>query len=261
VSRESLARFRRALPGVAVFLGALAAWEVAARAESSFLFPRATTVLQRAWHVWPSEDFLSSVAASLGRLAVGFSIGALLGVLLGLLMGSSRTTRRTLEPLVELARATPAIAWVPAAIVILGFGDGMRIAVIAFGVLFPVLVGTLDGVLAVSPETRDTATMLHVGWARRVFGVYLPASLPWVVAGLRVALSIGLVMVVISELVGGGEGLGVYLRFQQSQFNVPELYGGILFLGVLGFALNRLFVAAERHVLAWHHGAAGDAAR
>ena len=163
-------------------------------------------------------------------------------------MGASRGARRTLDPLVEFSRATPAIALVPAAIVLLGLGDAMQISVIAFGVCFPVLVNTVEGVRAVSPEARDTASMLHVGAVERALRIYLPAALPSIVAGLRVALSIGLVVVVISEFVGEGDGLGRYILFQQSQFNVPELYGGMLFLGLLGYALNRLFLVGERRV-------------
>jgi ABC-type nitrate/sulfonate/bicarbonate transport system permease component len=245
---------RRAALSLAFLGTALGLWEVTARSSDSFLFPPFSTVARRAWEVWPTGDFLASVGASLERLAAGSAIAIALGVV----MGSSRATRRALEPLTELARATPPIALVPAAIVLLGLGSGMRISVIAFGVCFPVLVNTIEGVRGVPPETRDTATMLHVGRVRRILAVYLPAALPSIVAGLRVALSIGLVMMVISEFVGEGDGIGVYIRFQESQFNVTELYGGIVFLGLLGYVLNRLFLAAERRALAWHYGAVGE---
>jgi len=145
--------------------------------------------------------------------------------------------------------------------VILGLGDAMRIAVIAFGVCFPVLVNAAEGVRAVSPEARDTAAMLQVRPVERLYRLYLPAALPSIVAGLRVALSIGLALVVISEFVGAQDGLGRYILFQQRQFNVPEMYGGIFFLGLLGYVLNQAFLVAERRALAWHYGAAGELAR
>jgi ABC-type nitrate/sulfonate/bicarbonate transport system permease component len=261
VTAAARPRVGRALLGPAVFIAALGIWEAWARNEGSFLVPPASTVAEAAWEVWPTTDFLTTIGASLTRLAAGYAIGAGVGIAVGLLMGASRSTRRTLEPLVEFARAMPAVAIVPAAIVLLGLGDGMRISVIAFGVCFPVLVNTVEGVRAVSPEARDTASMLHVGGARRIFRIYLPAALPSIVAGHRVALSIGLVLLVISEFVGEGDGLGSYIQYQQSQFNVPDLYGGILFLGLLGYVLNRLFLVAERHVLAWHYGALGESAR
>jgi ABC-type nitrate/sulfonate/bicarbonate transport system permease component len=254
----ALRRTRGPLLEVAVFAAALLLWELWARSEASFLVPPASDVLERSWDVWPTGAFLEEVAASLKRLAVGFAIGAAIGVGVGLAMGASRVVRRALEPLVELLRATPAIAVVPALIVVFGVGDWTLVAVIAFGVCFPVLVGTSEGVRGVSPEARDTAAMLHVGRLESVFRIYFPASLPSIVAGLRVALSIALVMVVISEFAAGDDGLGTYILDQQGQFNVTNMYAGILFLGLLGYALNRLFLMAERRVLAWHYGAAGE---
>ena len=248
----------RVLLGVGVFVGALLVWEIWAGAEESFLVPEASEVLTRAWESWPTSEFLTAVAGSLKRLAAGFVIGAAIGITLGLVMGTSRATRQALDPLVELARATPPIAIVPALVLTLGFGDSMRIALIAFGVCFPVLVNTLEGVRAVSPEARDTASMLHVGRVERVFRIYLPAALPSIFAGLRIALSIGLVMVVISEFAGEGGGLGHYILDQQGQFAYPEMYAGILFLGLLGYGLNVLFRLFERRVLAWHYGATGE---
>jgi ABC-type nitrate/sulfonate/bicarbonate transport system permease component len=251
----------RRLLGPAVFVAALGVWEAWARAEPSFLFPRASSVAERAWEVWPTSAFLSTAAASLSRLAVGFVVGAGIGIAVGLLMGASRRSRRALEPLVEFLRAIPAIAIVPAAIVLFGLGDAMPVAVIAFGVCFPVLVNTSEGVRAVSPEARDTAAMLHVGPAGLVYRLYLPAALPSIVAGLRVAISIGLVLVVISEFGGSSDGLGRYILLQQSQFAVPEMWAGILFLGLVGYVLNQVLLVAERRVLAWHYGAAGELGR
>ena len=209
-------------------------------------------MLERAWEVWPTSEFLATVAASLERLAVGYVLGAAMGIGLGVVLGASRGVRRALEPLTEFLRAIPPIAIVPVLIVILGLDNGMRIAVIAWGVCFPVLVNTIEGVRAVSPETRDTAAMLHVGPVEQLYRLYLPAALPSIVAGLRIALSVGLVLVVISEFVGNPDGLGYYIWFQQTQYNLPEMYGGILFLGLLGYVLNQLFLVAERRVLAWH---------
>jgi ABC-type nitrate/sulfonate/bicarbonate transport system permease component len=258
---STLERLGRRFLGVAVFVGVLAIWEVWAQHAGSALMPPASDVLDRAWHVWPTRDFLAAVTASLRRLAVGFAIGATVGIAIGLFMGSSLAARRALDPLVELTRAIPPIAIVPMLIVILGLGDGMRIAVIAFGVCFPVLVNTIAGVRAVSPEARDTASMLHVGRAERVWRIYFPAALPSIVAGLRVAVSIGLALVVVSEFVGTGDGLGSYIWALRGEFLYPEMYAAILFLGLLGYVLNRLFLVAERHILAWHYGATGESAR
>jgi ABC-type nitrate/sulfonate/bicarbonate transport system permease component len=255
-------RVGRPALGLVVFAAAVGIWEALARSEDSFLVPTPSAVAERAWHVWPTPEYLSNVEASLSRFAAGYVIGASVGVAVGVSMGSSRRVRQALEPLVELLRATPAIALVPALIVILGIGDRMRIAVIAFGVVFPVLVNSMDGVRAASPELRETASLLRLGRAERILRVDLPAALPSIFAGLRVAVSIGLVMVVVSEFAGGGDdGLGHYIAVERSQFNIPEMYAGILFLGLLGFVLNGVFVLVERRALSWHFGATGHGER
>jgi ABC-type nitrate/sulfonate/bicarbonate transport system permease component len=257
VSVRFVERVGRPVLGWVVFAAVVGIWEALARSEGSFLVPTASAVAERAWHGWPTPEFLGNVEASLRRFAAGYAIGASVGVAVGVAMGSSRRVRQALEPLVELLRATPAIALVPALIVILGAGDRMRIAVIAFGVVFPVLVNSVDGVRAVSPELRETASLLRMGRAERMLRVDLPAALPSIFAGLRVAVSIGLVMVVVSEFVGGGDGLGHYILVARSQAEIPEMYAGILFLGVLGFVLNGVFVLVERRALSWHHETMG----
>jgi ABC-type nitrate/sulfonate/bicarbonate transport system permease component len=244
--------------GVLVFLAALAVWQVWAETADSFLVPTASDVAQRAWEVWRSTDFLSEVGASMKRYAVGFAIAAVIGISIGLVVGASHAARRTLDPFLELLRAVPAIAAVPAAFVILGIGDASRIAVIAFGLCFPIFVNTAEGVRGIPPEVRDTASMLHVGPVERVVRIYVPAALPSIMTGLRIAVSLGLVLVIVSEFVLQQNGIGFYLLERQSTFDYPALYAGILFLGLLGYVLNRLFLTVERRVLAWHYGAAGE---
>ena len=261
MSARAIPRLGGVLLGVLVFVIALAIWEVWARTASFYFLPPISEVVRRAWDVWPSADFLSAAGASLKRLAAGFVIGAAAAVAIGLAMGSSPRVRSTLGPTAEFLRALPVIAVVPIAIVLLGVGDAMRVGVIAFGVFFPVLVATVEGVRAVTPEIRDSAALFRLSRVEQSVRVYLPAALPTIFAGLRTALSIGLVLVVISELNGEGHGLGVYIESQRALFNIPEVYVGIVFLGLLGYMLNRLFLVLERRILAWHHGAVGEPAR
>lgn len=254
-------RMRGVLLGMAVFAALLAVWEASARRDASFYFRPVSEVVRHAWDVWTSAAFLHAVGASLERLAAGYAIGAAAAIALGLVLGASPAVRRMLGPTTEFLRALPVIAVVPLAVVLLGVGDAMRIGVIAFGVFFPVLVAAIAGVRAVSPEIRDTAALLHVGHLERSVKVHLPAALPSIFAGLRTSLSIGLVLIVISELNGEGDGLGVYILEQKDLFRVPEMYAAILFLGLLGYLLNRLFLVLERRALAWHHGAVGAQGR
>lgn len=251
-------RFVQPALGVLVFLAVLGIWQLWAGAANSFLVPTASEVAAKAWDVWPTSDFLSEVGESMKRYAVGFAIAAVIGISIGLLVGTSHAARRTLDPFLECLRAVPAIAIVPAVFVILGVGDASRITVIAVGLCFPILVNTSEGVRGIPLEVRDTASMLHVGRLERIVRIYLPAALPSIMAGLRIAVSLGLVLVIVSEFVGEANGLGYYLIVQQSTFDYPALYAGILFLGLLGYVLNRVFLIAERRLLAWHYGAAGE---
>ena len=244
--------------GILVFLAVVGIWQLWAGSANSFLVPTASEVAERAWEEWRTDNFLSQVGASMKRYAVGFAIAAVIGISIGLVVGASHAARRTFDPFLELLRAVPAIAIVPAAFVILGIGDASRIAVIAFGLCFPILVNTAEGVRGIPLEVRDTASMLHVSWMERVVRIYAPAALPSIMAGLRIAVSLGLVLVIVSEFVGEANGVGFYLIERQSTFDYPALYAGIFFLGLLGYVLNRLFLLVERRVLAWHYGAAGE---
>jgi ABC-type nitrate/sulfonate/bicarbonate transport system permease component len=258
----SASRARGALLGLAGFAAALALWDAWPRSEwAAFYFPGVGEIGRTAWDLWPSHEFLSALGASLRRLAAGYALGALAGISVGLAMGASFRVRGALGPTTEFLRAVPVIAVLPIAIVLLEDADAMRVAVIAFGVFFPVLVATVGGVRAVAPEIRDTAALFRLGEVERCVRVYLPAALPLIFAGLRTALSIGLVLVVISEFNGTGDGLGVSIWNWYSLFAVPKVYAGILFLGLLGYVLNRLFLVVERRVLAWHYGAVGESGR
>ena len=214
---------RRRLAGTAlgmlVFLAALARLGDLGRCRGLFSRADGERGGGKGLGIWPTSEFLSDAGASLKRLAVGFGSPPQSASAWGSWSARHRA-RRTLEPFLELLRAVPAIAIVPAAIVILGLGDAQRIAVIAFGLCFPILVNTAEGVRLIPPEVRDTASMLHVGRVERIFRIYFPAALPSIMAGLRIAVSIGLILVVVSEFVGEGNGLGHYLSSssQRSRF-------------------------------------------
>jgi ABC-type nitrate/sulfonate/bicarbonate transport system permease component len=258
MTRRALLGLRSPLLAIAGVLAALIAWQLWAERSDPFYVPTTTEIFGAAWSLWRDPDFLSDAAESLERLAAGFLIGSAIGIGVGLLMGSSSRVRRALEPLVDLLRSTPPIAIAPALLIIAGFGNGMRVPLIAFGVCFPVLLNTVDGVRAVSSEVRDTASMLHIGRLDRTVRIYFPAALPSIVTGLRIAISVALVLVVVAEFVGEGGGLGGYLEVAAARSEFPEVYACILFLGLIGYVLNRFFVLVERHLLAWHYGAVGE---
>jgi ABC-type nitrate/sulfonate/bicarbonate transport system permease component len=160
---------------------------------------------------------------------------------------------------VEFLRAIPPPALLPIAIVVLGVGNSMKVALIAGGCVWPILLNTIDGVAGVDPVLRDTAGAYRVTRRDRLVHVVLPAASPQIFAGIRLAVSLALILMVISEMVAGTNGIGHFILESQRTFDIPQMWSGILLLGILGYALNGVTVLIERRVLRWHRCSASNA--
>jgi ABC-type nitrate/sulfonate/bicarbonate transport system permease component len=141
---------------------------------------------------------------------------------------------------------------VPIAILFLGLGNEMKIFTIAFSCFFPVLLNTYAGVRSVDPIQINTARTFGKSAAVTLRKVILPAALPQIFTGMRISLAIALIMVVISEMVASVDGIGYFILSAQRSFRVPDMYAGVITLGLLGYALNAVFMRIERRVLRWH---------
>ena len=197
---------------------------------------------------------LASSRDSLWRMFAGYFIGVLLGVLLGLLMGYFRFFYNLLEPITEVLRPIPSPAYLPIVILFLGIDDEMKIFMIAFASLFPVLINTYSGVRSVDPIQLQTARTFGVTGRKLIWQIVLPASSPYIFTGMRVSLAVALIVMVISEMVAASSGIGYFILSAQRGFQIREMFAGVLTLAVVGYVLNRLFVAIENRVLAWHYG-------
>jgi ABC-type nitrate/sulfonate/bicarbonate transport system permease component len=242
--------------GVAFIVLLLVLWEVAAAsgAMPSLSFPRMSEILAAWWRLMLSGELPRELGDSLWRMFAGYFIGAALGVLLGLLMGYFRVFYNLLEPITEVLRPIPSPAYLPIVILFLGIDDEMKIFMIAFASLFPVLINTYSGVRSVDPIQLQTARTFGVGGGKLVWQVVLPAASPYIFTGMRVSLAVALIVMVISEMVAASSGIGYFILSAQRGFQVREMFAGVLTLAVVGYSLNRLFVAIENRVLAWHYG-------
>jgi ABC-type nitrate/sulfonate/bicarbonate transport system permease component len=200
-----------------------------------------------------SGEVLGPLSQTLARLAQGFAIGAVLAVLVGLLMGHFRTVHDLLEPMVELVRPLPKSALIPVLILFLGLGEAMKVTSVALAVFFPVLVATIQGVRGVDPVLIDTARTFRHGHARILACIILPASLPYIATGLRIALGLGLVLATLSEMLAGTGGIGFVILDAQRSFRVRHMYAWIVVLAVVGLVLNSAFVVLERLASRWQH--------
>ena len=133
--------------------------------------------------------------------------------------------------------------------------DALKIFIVAFSAFFPVLVNTVGGVRAVDPVAIDVARTLHVGRLRTVCLVVLPASLPYILAGMRISLALALIVTVVAEMIAGSAGIGYYLMTMQYAMRASDMYAAIVLLAMLGYALNRGFLVIEHRLLHWYHGA------
>lgn len=222
--------------------------------STNLFFPPLSRVLQRFDALWLGPRFASDVLPSLQRLAGGYLLACGAGVLLGLPIGLSPGLRRACEPVMEFFRAIPPVALIPLLIMVLGFGNGMKATVIALGALWPVLLNTVEGVKSVDAVLGETCASYQIKGLGRLRHFILPRALPHIVAGMRIALSIAIVLMVISEMFAAMDGLGSAIIYFQRSFEIPEMWSGVLMLGLFGFTLSMLFRLFERRVLRWYHG-------
>ena len=245
---------RRALLVFALPAALFVIWWLATERSQNFYLPPLRTILSRFGPVWTPERLRADVLPSVLRLACGYGLAAATAVALGLVIGSYRLVRAATEPVLEFFRAVPPPVLVPVIMLFAGIGDTMKVIVIASGCVWPVLLNTVEGVRAVDLVLVDTARSYRItGW-RRLWHLVLPSAGPQIVTGMRQSLSIGIILMVISEMFAASNGLGFAILGFQRSFAIPDMWTGILLLGLLGFGTSLLFTVVERWALTWYHG-------
>lgn len=256
-----VARARRFALRWLVFAAGVAVWELAATAAGDTFFPPPSQIAGQAVRMWfsgpPGRLFLTSGAVenllpSLGRMLLGLAISAVLGIGGGLAIGRSAQARDFLDPLTQFFRAIPPPTLVAVFIVIFRIGTQMEVATIVFGTVWPMLLNTTDGARSVDPLQLDTAAAFRLTRAQRLFRVIVPAAAPKIFAGLRLALSLALILMVFSELVGSTNGIGYQMIDAQTTFDLKAMWAAVVLLGVLGYVMNSLLLLVERSLLRWH---------
>jgi ABC-type nitrate/sulfonate/bicarbonate transport system permease component len=184
-------------------------------------------------------------------LFVGYGIGCVAAICLGVLMGYSRAIYNLFEPLTELLRPIPKPALLPALILFLGLGAPMEVTIVALGSFFPVLINTIQGVRAVDPVMIDTARTFGHSTPTVWRQILLPASAPYVLAGMRISLGLALLLVVASEMLSGNGGLGDAILSAQRTFLVKESYAWLIVLALVGLILSGIFNWTEKRIAFW----------
>lgn len=241
-----------------VLIGILVVWQVAASFLESPFFPEPLKIFKRAADLWlPSADGIITpsmsrdVIPSLIRTLLGFGVAVVAGIALGTVIGLSRTVEAYLDWILQFMRAVPPPTLFPVFLIILGTGDDMRVALIAFGTVWPVLLNTIEGVRGVRPLTIDAARVFRIQPVDRLIRVILPSAGPKILAGIRTSLSLSLILMVISEMIAASSGIGYQLVQAQRSFAILNMWASILLLAVLGYLLNLVLTVVERRVLEW----------
>jgi len=244
-------------PGVLLVLVLLL--ELATRAGwiNPVLVPPPSAVAQRLFAVVTAGSIFEPLGRTMYLLAVAYAIGCVLGIGLGVLMGRFRPVHGLLEPLVEVLRPLPKPALLPPLMLFLGLGDTMKITAVSLGVFFPVLINTIQGVRGVDPMLVEVARTFQHSRAALLWKVVLPSAMPLVLAGMRIALGIALVLVVVAEMMAGTGGIGYLIIDLQRSFRIVDMYAWVVILAVLGYALNEVFVRIERRAIHWSGARAG----
>jgi ABC-type nitrate/sulfonate/bicarbonate transport system permease component len=250
MTRQALVRMAGS---VAVTAALIALWQLCANAGliSPVFFPGPDRSFGRLWQQLQEAEFWSAFAQTLRRMALGFLLASLVGVAAGAAIGLSDRLRAYLEPTLEFIRPLPASAVIPLFVLLLGLNDRMIVSVIAFASLWPVLLATVQGFKTVEARLIDVARILHLSPPEYVRKIALPHAMPDIFAGLRLALTISLILAVVTEMLSGAEGLGHNIIIAARSFRAADLYAGVIVLGLIGCATNIVLERLELHVLRW----------
>jgi len=253
------ARQRRFALRLAVPLVLLAIWWFASRGSTSVFFPPLSDILRRFQEIWLFDRFGTDVVPSLVRMLGGFVLGGVVGVAAGVLLGLMPVLRRATNPALQFARSIPGPALALVFLVVLGTSSADKIVLIAFVGFFPVVLNTMSGVSDMEPVLGDVAKSYRMTTSQLIRHVILPGAAPKIAAGLRISLGLSFIMMILSEYVGGTNGIGHFTRGAATKFDITDMWSGMLLLGVIGVLANVVFQVAERQVLKWQHGQNQDA--
>ncbi len=232
----------------------LIAWAAYSTVSANKFFPGPATILDAFVKTWIGPAFVDDVLPSLNRLALGIIASIVIGIAAGTVIGLVVWLRELLEPLLEFFRAIPPPVIIPIVMLLLGITDTMKIVVIISGAVWPILLNTIEGVRGTDSVMTETARSFRISPWERLWFLVLPAASPRIMTGIRQGLSVALILMVISEMFASSSGLGYRIAYFQRNYQIAEMWSGVLLLGGIGILLATVFGFVERRVLRWYHG-------
>ncbi|WNI18763.1 ABC transporter permease [Actinacidiphila sp. ITFR-21] len=242
------------LLGIVLVVLAVLWWQVAVSRGwiDSPIVPSPADVLDKGVGSLEDGTLLPALGATLANVGIGYGIAVVLGVLIGALMALIRPVHSALEPIVELVRPVPVLAYVPLLILSLGIGTEMKATGILLSAFFPILISTVNGVQGVPATMRQTGETFGLNRWRQTVEIILPCAAPVIFVGLRTSLALAISVATAVDMITGNSGIGYYIVNTQQNLQIAQMYAGIVALAVVGYLINALSVAVERYLLRWH---------
>ena len=250
MSRSAI--FWRAL-SFAVAAGFVALWQFIA--SQRWISPVFLPGPDRAWASlvkgFAGGELWDKLAGTLEHMALGWLAASVAGIALGAMIGSSKSMRLYVAPSLELLRPLPVSAIIPVAIAIFGLTQAMALFVIGFGAIWPMLLATIHGFAAVEPRLYEVARSLHMSRTAVIFKIALPSASPDILSGMRLSLTVALILSVVCEILAGLDGLGHWILLSARSFRSADLFAGVILLGVIGYLTALAMSAVEARLLRW----------
>lgn len=239
---------------VLAVIGGIALWW-AATASGKVVLPGPVEVLTKGVELARSGQLLSDALASLARVLAGFALGVALAIPVGFLMGWYRVARGLIEPFVQFFRTIPPLAIIPLAIVTMGIDETPKVFVIFLASFLSSVIAAYQGVRNVDRTLINAARVLGAGDATIFRRVVVPASTPFIMVGVRIALGSSWATVVASELIAAQSGLGFRMQQAQLYYDLPTIFVSLVSIGLLGLAMDRIVIAVDGVLTAWQEKA------
>ncbi len=251
--KKTAARFLlKCLLPLAIFLG----WEIAVTYGDipPLLLPKLAKVGADFVKYSTNGELFHHIFISLRRCAIGFFIGSTLGIVFGILLGWFKRLEDFFDFTLNFSRAIPKTALAPLLIVWFGFGDFPKVMLIGLAAFFYTVIPTLEGVQNVDSLLVKSARSMGAGDRQIVFGVILPAAMPSIYAGIRIAATSSFVILLFVEIISGNSGLGFLLEDARESLNTSTMFMTLIVVGILGFSLDWLVRYTEKKVMPWQRG-------
>jgi sulfonate transport system permease protein len=235
-------------------VGLLALWQVLTLVGviDSRYFPAPSTIVAAGWRMATEGHLIADVAVTLVRILVGFVIGGILGYAAGLATGTFLTARHVVEPMLSAIYTVPKLALLPVFLTIFGFGEAPKMALVSVTVFFYVWIYTMEAVVQIPRGYRDAARSFRVTRRQEFVHVIMPATLPSVFTGLRVAIAVAVLVTISSEFIIGNSGLGYVIFNSRALFRIEDSFVGIVVVAVLGYLLQFAVVRIGRRLTRWN---------